>query len=134
MVCYQYCVFTIAFVTGECTILILRKYDFKVFAILFGFWSSCLKFYIHLLCINTQLRTTTLFSLWSPLEQVSLPYWNYKNMVLSFVWYRLVFIQLILKFIFIYPASTHSDKQYHHLTSLPSYHLVNVRRQDCIRG
>ena len=44
----------IAIVTGECTILILRKYGFKVCAILFSFYSIHFKVYIYLSCINTQ--------------------------------------------------------------------------------
>ena len=106
--------FVIAIFTGEFTILILRKYDFKVCMISFGFYSSHFKFFIHLPCINTQPKTTASFKLWLPLSQVSLLYWYYKNRVLRLVWYRLVFIQLILKFIFIYPALTHSNEQQHH--------------------
>ena len=98
--------FVIAIVTGEFTLLILQKYGFKVCVILFGFYSSRFKFYIRLPCINTQQQTTTPFSSWSPLSRVSLLYWYYKNTVLRFVWYSLVFIQLVLKPIYIYPAST----------------------------
>ena len=134
MVYYQTRVFLITIVMGECTVLLLRKYDFKVCAVLFGFWSSCLKFYIHLLCINTQRWTTTPFSLWFPSSRVSLLCWYYKNAVLRFVWYCLVFIQIIIKFISIYPASTHIDKQQHHLTSLKSYNLATSEHRDCIRG
>ena len=130
-----------------------------------------MKDYIHLHCINTQLQTTSPFSLLSPSPQVSLPWWYYvwtciyiytalthtkqttlpfslfmpfsrlsllcwyyKNTVLWFVWYCLVYIQLNFKFISIYPASTHSDNQQHHLTSLTSYHLLTAKLQDCIRG
>ena len=95
--------FVTAIVTGEFNILILRKYGFKVCAILFGFYLSCFKVYINSPCINTQRQTTAQFSLWSPLSRVSLLYWYYENTVLSFVWYHLVFIQLIFKFISIYP-------------------------------
>ena len=96
--------FVIAIFTGEFTILILQKYGFKVYVILFGFYSTHFKVYIHLPCINTHRGTTTPFSLWSPLSWVSLPYCYDKNMVLRFVWYCLVFIQLVLKFISIYPT------------------------------
>ena len=69
---------------------------------------------------NTQQRTTTPFSSWSPLSRFSLLWWSYKNTVLRFMWYRLVFIQLIKKFISVYPASTHRDEQHHHLKSITS--------------
>ena len=75
----QHRVFVIIIVLDECTILILRRYVFKVCAIFF-------------------------------------------------------LIQLILKFISIYPSSTHSDEQQPHLTSIPSYHIATTKRQDCIRG
>ena len=114
--------FVISIVTGEFTILIIQKYVFKVCVISFGFYSSHFKFYIHLTCINTQRQTTAPFSLWLPLSRVSLLYWYYENTFLSFLWYRLVFIQLILKFIYIYPASTHSDKQQHHFLCGRHYH------------
>ena len=100
----------------------------------FGFWSSCLIVYIHLLCINTQWITTTLFSLWSSLSGVILLCWYNTNTVLRFVWFIFIFIQLIIKFIYIYPVSTHSNKQRIHLTSLASYHLATAKRRDCIRG
>ena len=106
--------FVITIVTGKFTILILRKYGFEVCAILFGFWSYFLKVYIHLLCINTHRQTTTPFSLWILSSQESLPYWYYENTVLRFVWYRLVFIHLVFKFISIYPSSTHSNEQHHY--------------------
>ena len=114
MVHYQTRVFVVTIVTGDCTLFLLKIYGFKVCVVSFGFWSSCLKVYIHLLCIDTQRWTTTPFFLWSPLSQVSLLCWYYKNMVSRFVWYRLIFIQLIIKFISVYPASTHSDNQQHH--------------------
>ena len=50
----------IAIVTGEFTILILRKYGFKVYVILLGFYSSQFKVYINLPYINTQRQTTSL--------------------------------------------------------------------------
>ena len=53
--------FVISIVTGEFTILILRKYDFKVCMISFGFYSTHFKVYIHLPCINKQLWTTAPF-------------------------------------------------------------------------
>ena len=74
----------------------------------FGFWSSYLKVYIHLTCINTQQQTTSPFSSWLLLSRVSLIYWYNGNTVLRLVWYRLVLILIILKFISIYPASTHT--------------------------
>ena len=134
MVCYQNRVFLITIVTVECTVLLLQQYVFKVCAISFGFWSSCLKVYIHLLCINTHRRTTTTFYLWSSLSLVSLLYVYYKNTVLRLVWYRLVCIKLNIKFISVYKASTNSDKQQHHLLSLTPYHLATVKRWYCIRG
>ena len=48
-------------VTGEFNILILRKYGFKVCVILFGFYSTHFRVYIHLPFINTQRQTTTSF-------------------------------------------------------------------------
>ena len=41
-------------VTGEFTILILQKYDFKVYMISFGFYFYNFKVYIHLPCIDAQ--------------------------------------------------------------------------------
>ena len=55
-----------------------------------------------------------LVSPWFPLSQVNALYCYYKNMVLRFMWYSLVFDHLIWKCISIYPALTHSDKQQHH--------------------
>ena len=46
--------FVIAFFTAELTMLILHKYGFKVSVILFGFYSTRYKAYIHLPWINTQ--------------------------------------------------------------------------------
>ena len=43
-----------AIVTGEFTILILKKYGFKVCMISFEFYSTNFKVYIHIPCINTQ--------------------------------------------------------------------------------
>ena len=57
-----------------------------------------------------------------------------KNTVLRFTRFTLVFIQLIIKFIFIYPASSHSNKQQQYLTALISYNLATAKRPDCIRG
>ena len=57
-----------------------------------------------------------------------------------FVWYCLVFIQLILKFISIYPASTHSNEQRHHLRTLPSSSIEHQKTglyqgsADCCEG
>ena len=104
----------IAIISDEFTILILRKYGFKVCMILFGFYSSNFKVYIHLLCINTQRQTTAPFFWCLPLSRASLLYWYHKNKVLRFVWHFLVFIHLILKFISIYPALTHRDEKQHH--------------------
>ena len=134
MVSYQTCVFVTNIVTGECTVLLLQKYVLKVFVVLFGFSSSSLKVFIHLRCIITQRQTTTPVHLWFRLSRVILLCWYYKNTVLWFVWYCLVFIQIIIKFIFIYPAWTPSNKQHHHLTSLTSYHLVTAECWDCMRG
>ena len=134
MVHCQNRVSVISIVTDECNILLLLSYGFKVCAVSFFFKSSCLIVYIHLRHINKQRRTTTPFSLWYPLSQLSLLCWYYKNTVLRFVWYRLVFIQLIIEFISIYPASTNSDVQHHHSTSLMSYHLATAEYLDCDRG
>ena len=134
MVCYHTQVFVKGNVTGECNVLLLREYILKACVVLFGFWSSCLKVYIHLLCINTQRRTTIPFSSWSSLSQVSLLCWYYKNTVLRIVWSCLVFIQLIIKFISIYSTSSNSNKQQHHSTSLMSYNLVTTKLSDCFRG
>ena len=113
--------------------VVLWKYSFIVCVISFGFYSTHYKFYIRLPCINTQQRTTepvditrintqqrttTPFSSWSPSLRVSLLCWYYENTVLRFVWYRLVFIQLIINFISVYPASTHSNEQQHQSISL----------------
>ena len=51
----------IAIVTGECTMLILQKYGFKVCVISFDFYSTHYKVYIHLPCINSHRRTTAPF-------------------------------------------------------------------------
>ena len=109
LVCYQTRVFVISTVPGEYTLLLLQTYGFKVCAVSFGFWSSYLKVYTHLRCIDTQRQTTTPFSLWLPSSRVSILCWYYKNTFLRFVWYCLVFIQLVIKLISIYPESTHSN-------------------------
>ena len=41
-----------------------------------------------------------------------------KIIILRFVWYHLVVIELIIKFIFVYPESIHSNEQQQHLISL----------------
>ena len=53
--------FLIAIVTGEFTFLILRKYGCKVCMILFSFYSTHFKVYIHLPCINSQRQKTASF-------------------------------------------------------------------------
>ena len=111
-----------------------KKYCFKVCVVLFGFWSSCMKVYSHLTCINTQQQKTTPFSFWLLLSWVSLLCWYYNNTFLRFVWYRLVFIQLVLKFIYLYPTPTHRVEQQHHLTSLTSYLLTTAKCQYFIRS
>ena len=58
----------------------------------------------------------------------------YENTVLRLVWFSLIFIELIIKFISIYPASSHIDEQKHHSTSLTSYNLATTECQNCIRG
>ena len=55
--------FVIAIVTGEFTMLILKKYGFKVCVILFNFYSTDYKVYIHLPCIVTQWWTTASFNI-----------------------------------------------------------------------
>ena len=52
----------IAIITGEFTKLILRKCGSKVCVILFGFYSTHYKVYIHLPCINTHQQTTAPFN------------------------------------------------------------------------
>ena len=49
-------------VTGEFTILILRKYRVKVCVISFGFYLSHFKVHVYLLRINTQRRKTAPFN------------------------------------------------------------------------
>ena len=106
--------FVIAIFTGEFTIIILRKYGFKVSVISFGFYSTYFRVYIYLPYINTHRLTTAPFYSWFPLSRVSALHWYDINTVLRFVWYRLVFIQLILKFIYIYLTKTQSDEKQHH--------------------
>ena len=57
-----------------------------------------------------------------------------KNTVLRFTRFSLVFIQLIIKFIFIYPESSHIDEQKHHSTTLRPYYLATSKCQACTRG
>ena len=83
MVRYQNHDSVIAIVTGECSVLVLQTYGIKVCAVLFGFWSSFLIIYSNLRCINTHRWTTTPIFLWSPLSEVSLLCWYYKNTVLK---------------------------------------------------
>ena len=59
---FKVCVVSFGFI-GEFTILILRKYGFKICAISFSFYSTHFKFYIHLPCIITQQRAKALFYL-----------------------------------------------------------------------
>ena len=59
---------------------------------------------LHLLLV------ISIASMWSPLSQVSALYWYRKNTVLRFVWYRLVFIQLILK-VYIYLPWINTQRQ-----------------------
>ena len=56
---------------------------------------------------------TGLLSYWSPLSLMIALYCYYKNIVLRFVWYRLVFDHLVWKFIFTYASLTHSDEEQH---------------------
>ena len=55
--------FVITIVTGEFTMLIQQKYDFKVCVIFFVFYSAEYKVYIHLPCINTQRQTMYSFDI-----------------------------------------------------------------------
>ena len=55
--------FVISIVTSELTKLILQKYGLKVCVILFGFYSTRYKVYIHLPCINTQRRRAAPFTI-----------------------------------------------------------------------
>ena len=50
-----------AIVTVECTILILRKYGFKVCVILFSFYSINFEVYIYLPCTNKHQQATAPF-------------------------------------------------------------------------
>ena len=54
--------FVIDVVTGEFTLLIIQKYGFDFCVILFGFYSTRFKVYIHSPCINTQQQTTKPFN------------------------------------------------------------------------
>ena len=81
----------------------------------FCFYSSCFKVYIHLPCINTQRQTTAPFLFVITIvtgEFTILELWKY---VFRFFVILFSFFYLILKFISIYPESTHSDKQHHFL-------------------
>ena len=53
----------VAILTGELTMLIIKKYGFKVCAISFNFCFNHYKVYIHLPCINTQQQTTSSFDI-----------------------------------------------------------------------
>ena len=117
-----------------CTVLLLQKYALNVCAVLFGFWSSCLKVYIHSRFINTQQRTITSFFSWSPFSRVSLLCWYYKKYGFKVCVILFSFIQLIIKFISISPESIHRYEQQPHLTSLMSYHLATAKHRDCIRS
>ena len=119
---------------GEYTLLLLLKYGINICAVLFGFWSYILIVYIHLRWINTQQQAITPFSLLSPLSWMSVLCCTIKNTVLRFVWIRLIFIQLIIKFISIYPASNHKNYKNQISTSVTSYNLVTAKRQKCISG
>ena len=133
MVCYQTCILVLAVVTNEYTEFLLWEYGLKVCVVSFGYWSSCLKVYIYLRCINTHRWTTTPFYLWFPSSQVRLICWYYTNMMLRFVSYCLVFIQLIINCISIYLASTNSNEKHHHSISHTSYNLATAKLRDCIR-
>ena len=89
-------------------------------------YSTRLKVYIYLPSINTQQQTTASFSLWLPLSQVTLPYWYYENTVSRLVWYCLVFIELILKFISVYTASKHSNKKRAQFSSKSPFSRVRL--------
>ena len=98
-------VIMITIVTDEFTIFIQKKVVWR-FLWYCSIFTNHFKVYSHLPCINTQRHSTSTFSTKFPSSRVSLIYWYYKNTVLRFVWYCLVFIQLILKFVYMYPAST----------------------------
>ena len=53
----------IVIIKGDFTMLILRKYGFKVCVISFRSYSTHYKFYIHLPYINTQRQTTATFDI-----------------------------------------------------------------------
>ena len=55
----------ISIITGEFTMLILRKYGFNVSVILFGFYSIHYKVYIHLPFINAHQQKTAPFNITS---------------------------------------------------------------------
>ena len=81
VVCYQTCVIVLSIVTNEYAILLLWKYGLKVCVVSFGFWSSFLKVYIYLCCINTHRQTTTPFYLWLQSSRVILICWYYTNTI-----------------------------------------------------
>ena len=128
---YQTRVSVITIVICECTVLLLLKYGITVCDFLFGFWSYCLIFYIHLCCINIQQWATTPSSLLLPSSQVSVlccpTKYGFKVYVILFDLYS-----THLKFISIYPASSHSNEQHYHLTALASYHLTTDKWLDFI--
>ena len=112
-------------VTNECYWLSQTwAYLFEVLQFLISFqeapWYSYFSLRASYLYNSTGLRflhiwfITKLAPLWLPLSRVSALYCYYKNMVLRFVRFCLVFDHLDWYFISIYAALTHSDKQQHH--------------------
>ena len=58
---YKTSFIVIGIVMGECTMLYYKKYGFKVCVILFDFYSTHYKVYIHIPCITTQQQTRAPF-------------------------------------------------------------------------
>ena len=133
MVCYQTCVSVIAIVTYKCTLFLLLKYGITFCAVSFGFWSYCLIVYINLHCINTAKNNNTIFIVIAIVTgECTMLY--YENTVLSFVWFCLILIQLVIKFISIYPESSHRNEQQYHLIALTYYHQATAKLRGYIRG
>ena len=106
LVCQQTCVLVIAIIMGECTFLLPQKYVLMVCAVSFGFWSSCLKVYIHLWCINqTATKNKTIFFV------ILIFTGEFNMLILQKYGFKVCmtlidFIQLIIKFISIYNEKT----------------------------
>ena len=134
MVCYQTHIFVIAIVTYECTLLLFTKIGFTglcgIIWFLIILFESFYPFNLH--WQTSMNNNTILFIIAIVTGEFTMLILN--NTVFRFVLYHLVFIQLIIKFISIYPESSHRDEQQHHLTSITSYHLVTDRTPRLYQG